>query len=172
MAQVAERAGVSKNTVSLALRGSPRIPVETRERVEAAAKALGYQRNAAVGVLMAELRRSGSARFEATLALLNANEDPEAFRKHPTVPVYVAGARKRAAELGYGLDEFWLHDPDISGKRLASILKARGIRGSLCRQPRRQRPGSAHLQLRTNRHHVRADQLNQQLDQRNLQPRF
>lgn len=131
MAQVAELAGVSKNTVSLALRGSPRIPLETRERVESAAKALGYQRNAAVGVLMAELRRSGSARFEATLALLNANEDPEAFRKHPTVPVYVAGARKRAAELGYGLDEFWLHDPAISGKRLASILRARGIRGVL-----------------------------------------
>jgi DNA-binding LacI/PurR family transcriptional regulator len=131
MAQVAVRAGVSKNTVSLALRGSPRISQETRDAVEAAADAIGYRRNAAVGCLMAELRRTGSARFEATLALLNANEDRDAFRNHPTVPVYVAGARKRAAELGYGLDEFWLHDPAISGKRLASILRARGIRGAL-----------------------------------------
>jgi LacI family transcriptional regulator len=131
MAQVALVAGVSKNTVSLALRGSPRISAETREEVEAAAAAIGYRRNAAVGCLMAELRRSGSARFEATLALLNANEDRSAFRTHPTVPVYVAGARKRASELGYGLDEFWLHDPSMSGKRLASILRARGIRGAL-----------------------------------------
>ncbi|MEK0445969.1 MAG: hypothetical protein RLZZ399_1290 [Verrucomicrobiota bacterium] len=131
MAQVAAQAGVSKNTVSLALRGSPRISPQTRGRVEAAARALGYQRNAAVGCMMSELRRSGSARFEATLALLNANEDRDAFRNHPTVPVYVAGARKRAAELGYGFDEFWLHDPAVSGERLASILRARGIRGAL-----------------------------------------
>lgn len=131
MAQVAEHAGVSKNTVSLALRGSPRISSETRVRVEQSAAAIGYRRNAAVGCLMAELRRTGSARFEATLALLNANEDRDAFRNHPTVPVYVSGARRRAAELGYGLDEFWLHDPTISGKRLAAILHARGIRGAL-----------------------------------------
>lgn len=131
MAQVALKAGVSKNTVSLALRGSSRIPPATRSLIEQAAAEIGYQRNAAVGCLMAELRRSGSARFEATLALLNANEDRDAFRTHPTVPVYVAGAAKRASELGYSLDEFWLHDPQISGKRLASILKARGIRGAL-----------------------------------------
>ena len=131
MARIAERAGVSKNTVSLALRGSPRISGETRARIERIATELGYRRNAAVGCLMAELRRSGSARFEATLALLNANEDPEAFRAHPTVPSYVAGVKRRATALGYGLDEFWLHDPKISGARLASILRARGIRGAL-----------------------------------------
>ena len=131
MAQIAERAGVSKNTVSLALRGSPRIGAETRARIERIAAELGYRRNAAVGCLMAELRRSGSARFAATLALLNANEDPDAFRTHPTVPSYVAGVKRRATALGYGLDEFWLHDPRIGGERLASILRARGIRGAL-----------------------------------------
>ncbi len=131
MAQVAALAGVSKNTVSLALRGSARVSDSTRNRVDAAARQVGYRRNAAVGCLMAELRRSGSARYEATLALLNANEDREAFRTHPTVPVYVAGVRKRASELGYGLDEFWLHDPEVNGSRLAAILRARGIRGAL-----------------------------------------
>lgn len=131
MAKVAACAGVSKNTVSLALRGSTRISQETREAVESAAIAVGYRRNAAVGCLMAELRRAGSSRFEATLALLNANEDRNAFHTHPTVPVYVAGARKRALELGYALDEFWLHDPAVTGRRLVSILRARGIRGVL-----------------------------------------
>ncbi len=131
MARVAEIAGVSKNTVSLALRNSPRISPSTRQLVEQAALRVGYRRNAAVGCLMAELRRSGSSRFEATLALLNANEDRDAFRMHATVPIYVEGARRRAADLGYGLDEFWLHDPEVNGKRLASILRARGIRGAL-----------------------------------------
>jgi LacI family transcriptional regulator len=131
MAQVAAAAGVSKNTVSLALRGSTRISECTRARVEAAAELIGYRRNAAVGCLMAELRRTGAGRFEAGLALLNANEDSDAFLRHPTVPVYLEGVRRRAGKLGYSLDEFWLHDPAIGGKRLASILRARGIRGTL-----------------------------------------
>jgi DNA-binding LacI/PurR family transcriptional regulator len=131
MADIAESSGVSKNTVSLALRGSSRVSVQTRALVERCAATLGYKRNAAIGCLMAEMRRTGSARFEATLALLNANKDKHAFRNHPTLPVYVAGARRRAEMLGYALDEFWLHDPEISGERLASILRARGIRGAV-----------------------------------------
>ena len=131
MTQVALTAGVSKNTVSLALRGSARISEATRAKVEAAAALVGYRRNAAVGCLMAELRRTGSGRFEASLALLNANEDREAFVRHPTLPVYLEGVRRRAGKLGYSLDEFWLHDPVLGGKRLASILRARGIRGAL-----------------------------------------
>jgi hypothetical protein len=131
MSQVAELAGVSKNTVSLALRNSPRIPPSTRARVEAAAERLGYQRNAAVGELMAQLRRTGSSQFTPTLALLNANENPHATTQHPTVPVYVRGIQKRALELGYSLDEFWLHTPQMTGSRLASILRARGIRGAV-----------------------------------------
>lgn len=39
---VAERAGVSQSTVSRALRGSPGVNVETRARVSAAARELGY----------------------------------------------------------------------------------------------------------------------------------
>jgi LacI family transcriptional regulator len=99
--------------------------------VEAAAERLGYQRNAAVGELMAQLRRTGSSQFTPTLALLNANENPHATTQHPTVPVYVRGIQKRALELGYSLDEFWLHTPQMTGSRLASILRARGIRGAV-----------------------------------------
>ena len=42
---IAERTGLSVNTVSLALRGSPRIPPDTRERVRSAADALDYTPN-------------------------------------------------------------------------------------------------------------------------------
>jgi len=129
MGTIAERAGVSKNTVSLALRHDPQIPLETRRRIERIAKALGYAKNPVVAQLMTELRKAHPAGYRRTLALLNANQDAKAFSAHPTVPAYVDGCRRRAAFHGYKLDEFWLHDPKLNGDRLARVLRARGIRG-------------------------------------------
>lgn len=129
MAKIAEAAGVSKNTVSLALRNDHRLPVATRRRLQALAKRMGYRRNAVIGELMARMRREEPTRFQETLALVNVNRDPQAFRNHPTIPAYVSGCRSRATEMGYALDTFWLHDAKIRGAALARILRARGIRG-------------------------------------------
>jgi LacI family transcriptional regulator len=131
MATIAARAGVSKNTVSLALRADPQIPVATRERIEEIARSLGYAKNPVVAELMTELHKAGHPGYRRTLALINAYRTPDAFRSHPTIPVYAAGARRRAAFHGYKLDEFWLHDPKLDGARLDRILRARGIRGAL-----------------------------------------
>ncbi len=131
MATIAAKAGVSKNTVSLALRSDPQIPAETRQRIAKIAKALGYTRNPVVAQLMSELRKTQPAGYRRTLALINANQDPGAFSRHPTIPHYVAGCRRRADFHGYKLDEFWLHDPDLTGPRLNRILRTRGIKGVL-----------------------------------------
>ena len=130
MFQVARAAGVSKNTVSLALRHDPQIPAATRERIIKIAKKLGYRKNSTVAHLMAELRAGSKQTHKATVALLNANQDRDAFTKHPTIPTYVEGCRRRAEATGYFLDDsFWLHDPDLDGPRLNRFLKARNIRG-------------------------------------------
>lgn len=129
MSDIARRAKLSKNTVSLALRGDPQIPEKTRRRIERIAYDMGYQKNPTVAHLMAVLRKSRSPAFQSTLALVNADVDPAAFTRHPTIPTYVKGCRRRAAQLGYSLDEFWLHDKDLDGKRLNKILRARNIRG-------------------------------------------
>jgi LacI family transcriptional regulator len=129
MSTIAARAGVSKNTVSLALRHDPQIPAATRARIESLARELGYARNPVVAQLMTELRKAHPAGYRRTLALLNANQDLHAFTRHPTIPAYVAGCRRRAAQLGYALDEFWLHSADLYGERLNRVLRARGIRG-------------------------------------------
>ena len=50
---VGKACGLSKATVSLALRGHGRIPLKTRKRVQKAAEALGYRPNAAAAVLSA-----------------------------------------------------------------------------------------------------------------------
>jgi LacI family transcriptional regulator len=131
MTTIAARAGVSKNTVSLALRHDPQIPVATRARITQIAHELGYVKNPVVAQLMGELRRTQPRGLPRTLALLNAHQDPRAFTRHPTIPAYVAGCRRRAAQLGYALDEFWLHDPKLYGERLNRLLRARNVRGAL-----------------------------------------
>lgn len=131
MAAVAKAAGVSKNTVSLALRGSPRISEATRARIGELAATMGYCLNPTVAHLMAQLRQNRTPGFQATLAMINANKDREAFRTHPTIPSYVHGCQQRARQLGYQLDEFWLHEPKLPVARWLSILRARNIRGIL-----------------------------------------
>ncbi|GAA1849260.1 LacI family DNA-binding transcriptional regulator [Myceligenerans crystallogenes] len=52
MADVAARAGVSHQTVSRVLNGSPRVAPDTRERVVQAIRDLGYRRNVAARALV------------------------------------------------------------------------------------------------------------------------
>ena len=72
MKDIAQRCGVSVATVSKALNGQPDIGEETRSRIEAVAKEMGYMTNAAaralktnrtynLGVLFVDERRSGLA---------------------------------------------------------------------------------------------------------------
>lgn len=129
MAEVAKAAGVSKNAVSLALRGSPEISAGTRARIEKTAEKLGYRKNPAVGRVMSLLRGGAAPGSAGTIALFNVNSDPHAFRTHPTIPNYLAGCTARAAALGYATDSFWLNEPGVSGARWLEILLSRGVAG-------------------------------------------
>lgn len=129
LSDIARKVGYSKNTVSLALRGDPQIPPATRDRIRKIADDLGYQPNAVVSHLMAQLRSSQTPRFQAKLALVNANRDPDALHKHPTIPTYVEGCERRAARLGYGFDRFWLHDPTMRTETWLRVLRTRNIKG-------------------------------------------
>lgn len=113
MTDIARRAGVSKNSVSLALRGSPQIPKKPAG-ASSASRSPYYKEKPTVAHLMAGLRKVREPAFQSTLGLLNANVDPSAFTRHPTIPTYVAGCHRRANQLGYNLDEFWLHNPPSS----------------------------------------------------------
>ncbi|MEI6323250.1 MAG: LacI family DNA-binding transcriptional regulator [bacterium] len=132
LSDIAALTGLTKSAVSLALRHDPRIPTVTRRRVEEAAVQLGYKRNAVVAHLMSELRKGGHGQGGgAGIALLNLNENPDAFHSHPTIPAYVQGCRLRAEALGYLLDEFPEPVIGMEGKRLLRILQARGLRGCI-----------------------------------------
>jgi len=126
--EVARAAGVSQNTVSLALRGDARLPAETRERVRRIAAKLGYRANPLVAALMAQVRRKAPV-YRSTLAMVVAGVPQSELAAHPSLERALAGAEARAAVRGYRLEKFWLGERGLSAKRLTAVLAARGITG-------------------------------------------
>lgn len=131
MRDVAARAEVTAATVSLVLRRSPLISIPTRERVLAAVRALNYRPHPYVQSLMRTRRRRGAAPLGPVIAFVTGHATRDGWRRDPT-PVFrqmFAGAQARAAECGYRLAEFWLHEERISPQRFSDMLRARGIHG-------------------------------------------
>lgn len=125
---IAEIAGVSRMTVSCALRHSPRVKEETAERIWAVARQLGYAPDPQLTAAMAGVRATKKKALEP-LAWLNANQNARAYHEYRWLVPYREGAEERCAELGYKLDEFWLREPGMTDRRMSSILQHRGIRG-------------------------------------------
>ena len=126
--EIAERTGVSRMTVSCALRNSPRVKKETAQRIRAVAKSLGYVPDPRVAAVMAGVRGAKRKTLEP-IAWLNANQNARAYRDYAWLSPYRIGAAERCEELGYKLDEFWLREPGMTDRRMSSILQSRGIRG-------------------------------------------
>lgn len=127
---VAAAVGVSHVTVSLALRGDPRISTERRTEVEVAAKRLGYRPDPMLSSLSAYRQGKRPAEIRSTVAWLNQWPDPRQLRQFHEFDAYWRGARDYAVKLGYRLDEFVI-GRDISPARLQQILLARTVRGIL-----------------------------------------
>jgi LacI family transcriptional regulator len=125
--QVAAAAGVSLATTSYALRNDRRIPRVTARRVQAAARRLGYRPNPRVSALMAHIRQAQPVSVGERIAFLWIDAPPgeRPYRK------MFDGAKERAVQLGYSLEEFWLATPGVSARRLQQILQTRGIAGLL-----------------------------------------
>ena len=128
MQQVADAAGVSKSAVSLALRNDPRIPEATRERIQRTAEEMGYRRNTVVDSLMTQLRAGRQPAFQANIGLINCSPVKDLTENH-TFRRLREGVQRRAEQLGYGVEEFWLQQPDMRPERLTQIVETRGIRG-------------------------------------------
>jgi LacI family transcriptional regulator len=124
---IARAAGVSRTTVSLALRNHPRISLETREKIQKLAKEMGYVPNAEVSKVMEFIRENKAHHDRPVLALIT--DYPEKLSEREPPSQTWAGFRERAWALGYQPEEFWLGDQKITPRRLQDILYARGIRG-------------------------------------------
>lgn len=117
---LAKSLGLSRTTVSDALRGSPRVDPRTAARVQQAAGEAGYRRNPLAGALMSELRRSRGSTFRGVLAVLEFSEPDRPANAAAYHRELAAGVNARATELGFRTERFVVgpagvsvHRPDV-----------------------------------------------------------
>ncbi len=127
---IAGEVGVSHVTVSLALRGDPRIPAERRQEIAAVAERLGYRPDPMLASLSAYRQSKRPVEIRSTLAWLNQWPDPRQLRRFQEFDAYWRGANAYAERLGYRLEEFVI-GKDMTAARLQQILLARSVRGIL-----------------------------------------
>lgn len=124
METLARRAGVSRSTVSRALRSNPRLRPETRERIQRMAAEMGYRPDPMLSALVS-LRGNGP--------VLRENGSVIACVTHTgatdgRVPRMLAALRTHCAAAGYRIEEFPLSRYG-SERRLHEVLWNRGVSG-------------------------------------------
>ncbi|HEY9248600.1 MAG TPA: LacI family DNA-binding transcriptional regulator [Rariglobus sp.] len=126
---IAAKAGVHFTTVGLALRDSPRLSKETRKSIQKIATKMGYAPDPMLSALNAYRRTRRRPIYQATLAWINNWPDRGFLGSNDDFRDYHDGICARAAELGYGVEEFWMRGKELSFPKLGRILKARNIQG-------------------------------------------
>lgn len=126
---LARALGLSRTTVSDALRDTGRTSRETMERVRRAAHEMGYRSNPLAASLMSELRRSRGTTFRGVLAAVEMEEPDRPAHAVPFHAELIQGATARASSMGFKLERFGVGEHGVSIHRLDSILKSRGIHG-------------------------------------------
>lgn len=128
---LAAELGLSRATVSEALRGSPRVKPATAERVRAAAARAGYQHNPLTGAVMSQLRRSKGEFIHGVLAVLELVPPDQPHHGARYSAALMEGIVARAAKLGFKAERFVLGPLGLRPQRLDAILLARQIQGVL-----------------------------------------
>lgn len=123
LGELAAKLGMSKATVSYALRNSPMVSVKTQQLVQKRAEELGYSPNPIASAFLQQIRAQGFDRYQANLAFLIPPRE-----KHNYLDSIQEGAQERARELGYGMDVI-PYEKDCGADRLTKMLVARGIVG-------------------------------------------
>lgn len=135
---IAQKAGLSRPTVSLALNGSPAVSAETRAHVRRVAEELGYQPDPMLSALSKYRNIKQAKNYKETLAWISHSSATAPWNHITTYAAYFAGACRRANALGFDVEPIDLHQQQLSGRRLDGILRARGIRGMLVCPPSQQ----------------------------------
>lgn len=126
---IARVAKVHQTTVSLALRGDPRLRPETAARIKAVAADLGYTPDPMLAALATYRRGRRPSGQHGTLAWVTNWPTRAGWRSRPMFGEFFEGAQRRAGEMGYRLEEFWLNARGLTPRRASEILHARGVQG-------------------------------------------
>jgi DNA-binding LacI/PurR family transcriptional regulator len=128
--EIADKVGVSKNTVSLALRQSPRISSTLRKQICGIANELGYKADPVLLRLSEYRRTNSSAGFQNVIAWLNHWNESDKLRSYHEFNQYWCGAKQSATQLGYQLEEF-VWPSDCPANHIEQRLRDRGVMGLL-----------------------------------------
>lgn len=126
---LAVRLGLSRTTVSDALRGKGRVSPETVVKVREAARAAGYKANPLISAVLGAIHHPQRvATFRGTLAVVDLHE--QAHWPHgPFTRAIVGGMKARAADMGFSIAEFVVGSDVLPWRRFDTILRSRGIHG-------------------------------------------
>ncbi len=128
--EIAKQMGLSHATVSMALRGSPRVSPQTGAEVRRYAEMIGYRPDPMLGALAHYRQSKAGGAMKAAIAWVNAWENPDRLRSYREFDGYWNGAKAEAEKSGYRLEEFRV-GRECSPEHLHRILEARGICGLL-----------------------------------------
>ncbi len=150
---IATSLGLSQAAVSMALRGSPSIPIATRQRVAEAARQIGYRPNPMVTTLMEHIRSGKEMVNQGSIAILiDAASKADGILRTEAYKLQLDGFHQRAQLRGYNTEIFYLRGKEISSEKLDRILYARGFAGIILAAPSQQQQPS--FQLRWERYAV------------------
>ena len=129
MEDVARAAECHASTVSLALRGDVRIPVETRERVRAVAEKLGYRIHPLISAWVSARRAGRPVARRLPAAYLTCHPDNFKWKADAHFRSIFEGAKEQAERYGFALTEFRLSDYAREVARLNQVLVTRNVQG-------------------------------------------
>jgi LacI family transcriptional regulator len=125
---IAAALGLSRTTVSDALRGVGRVDPSTAKQIERHAAKVGYRANPLTGSVMSAMRRGRARAFRGSLAVVDIAE-PGHMPHGPFHGEIIAGLRTRSEDLGFSVEEFVAGPTALPLQRLDGILQSRGIHG-------------------------------------------
>lgn len=134
LGDIAKEAGVSRMSVSCALRNRPGISNATRRKILRIAKRLHYIPDPRVATLMTKIRDT-KLKDLLPIAWINVGDKIGIWKNCNFLSPYYEGAAKRCLESGYQLVEFQLNRSEMTNARLSQILYQRGIQGVIIAPP-------------------------------------
>jgi len=131
LSDVAKTAGVHISTVSLALRNSPKVAAETKERVLKVAEALDYRPDPQLLSLIAYRKRLKIPEIQASIAVISDQHRSKSFDSNPYYSNIQQGIQLACKNNGFNPAFLNLGVDFQTSEQLDRILKSRGIRGIL-----------------------------------------
>lgn len=129
MSDIAAKLRLSTMSVSRALRNAAGVSAKTRKRVVDLAQQLNYRPDPSLSVLNKYRHGRRAVEVSEKIAFVTNFPTANGWRYSLTFVRYFDGVSRRARQLGYEVEPFWLGAPGLSPQRASSILHGRGIRG-------------------------------------------